>query len=300
MTITHAEEIRRGQRFEFGENWRRFLTVLNDDRVARATESLVALLGVSDLRGSTFLDVGSGSGLFSLAARRLGASVTSFDFDPASVACTTELRRRYFGGDSEWRVILGSVTDRSFLESLGTFDVVYAWGVLHHTGELWAAIENASRLVRDCGLFVVAVYNDQGAGSRRWLLIKQIYNRLPRALRWLVLGPAFVRLWGPTIARDALRGSPLRTWRGYARESQRGMEPWRDMVDWVGGLPFEVATPVEIVRFGAEHGFTLIKEISRAHGLGCNEFVLRRGGGAHENGCPVAPPAHAQTHGRLT
>src|SRR6476659_9709813 len=104
MMSSHAVEIAQGARFEFGKNWSRFLVDLNDRRIARAEESLREMLEVSDLRGKTFLDIGSGSGLFSLAARRLGARVHSFDYDPYSVACTTELRRRYFTDDPDWRV----------------------------------------------------------------------------------------------------------------------------------------------------------------------------------------------------
>jgi 2-polyprenyl-6-hydroxyphenyl methylase/3-demethylubiquinone-9 3-methyltransferase len=94
--MQHANEVAAGQRFEFGANWLRFLEMLNDERIAQAEQSLCDMLGVSDLLGKSFLDVGSGSGLFSLAARQLGATVHSFDYDPQSVACTQELKRWYF------------------------------------------------------------------------------------------------------------------------------------------------------------------------------------------------------------
>ncbi len=87
----HAQEVAGKQRFEFGANWNRFLAVLNDERIAQAEESLKRMLEVDNLQGKSFLDIGSGSGLFSLAARRLGARVYSFDYDPKSVACTREL-----------------------------------------------------------------------------------------------------------------------------------------------------------------------------------------------------------------
>lgn len=111
-------------RFAFGANWSRFLSLLNEQRIAEAEQSLRELLGVADLRGKRFLDIGSGSGLFSLAARRLGAEVHSFDYDPQSVACTQELRRRYYPDDPTWRVEQGSVLDSDYLAQLGQFDVV--------------------------------------------------------------------------------------------------------------------------------------------------------------------------------
>ena len=69
-------------------------------RIEEAKASLKQMLDVDSLTGKTFLDVGSGSGLFSLAAIMLGVKVYSFDYDPQSVACTTELKRRYFPNDS--------------------------------------------------------------------------------------------------------------------------------------------------------------------------------------------------------
>ena len=162
------------------------------------------------------------------------------------------------------------------MNKLGTWDIVYSWGVLHHTGQMWPALEHAAQRVNNDGLLFIAIYNDQGRASRMWLRVKQLYNALPSALRWLVLGPALMRLWGPTSARDILRGRPFHSWRSYAESGLRGMSPWRDVVDWVGGLPFEVATPEEIFRFHRDLGFELIELRTCSGGLGCNEFVFRR------------------------
>src|SRR5437667_10895072 len=131
---TQAIEIGRGERFEFGKNWSRFLALLDDVRIVRAEESLKQMLEVDNFEGQSFLDIGSGSGLFSLAARRLGARVHSLDYDPQSVVCTAELKQRYYPGDLEWVVEQGSALDADYLRSLGEFDIVYSWGVLHHTG----------------------------------------------------------------------------------------------------------------------------------------------------------------------
>lgn len=278
MSSQHSAEIEAGSRFAFGENWTHFLRVLDEDKIQQAQHSLCDMLKVTDLQGRRWLDIGSGSGLFSLAARRLGAVVHSFDYDPQSVACTAELKRRYFPEDADWRVEHGSVLDVDYLRSLGQWDVVYSWGVLHHTGNMSQALANTSHLVADGGFLFLAIYNDQGRSSRIWLKVKKAYNRLPRGCRWLILWPAAFRLWGPTVLRDLVAGRPFYTWRNYSQVSLRGMAPWRDVVDWVGGLPFEVATPEQIFSFFRDRGFRLQELRTCGGGHGCNEFVFWKAG----------------------
>ena len=278
MSTTHAGELARGERFEFGANWSRFLAVLDERRIKTAEESLRRMLEVADLGGKSFLDIGSGSGLFSLAARRLGARVHSFDYDPQSVACTRELRRRYFADDADWTIEEGSALDQAYVRALGTFDVVYSWGVLHHTGAMWPALANAALPVAVDGKLFVAIYNDTGTQARRWLWIKRTYNRLPRPLRT----PFALAVSAPEeskgLLRALLKGRPLdyvRTWTEYG-QSARGMSHWRDIIDWVGGYPYEVAAPEEIFEFYKTRGFTLTKLRCGGVGLGCNEFVFER------------------------
>lgn len=274
MSATSQQEIAAGERFAFGENWRRFLALLDDSRISRAEESLRNMLGVSDLKRKSFLDLGCGSGLFSLAARRLGARVHSFDYDPQSVACACELRRRYFTGDTQWTIEEGSALDRDYLARLGKFDVVYSWGVLHHTGAMWQALESAAALVAHGGKLFIAIYNDQGHISERWRAIKRTYNRLPRGMRFLVTIPVLVHLYWRRTLKDFLRLRPFETWRNEGKG--RGMSPWRDLIDWVGGYPFEVARPEAIFDFYFRRGFTLTRLVTCGGSLGCNEFVFLR------------------------
>lgn len=273
----HAREVACGERFEFGQNWARFLRVLDESRIETAQWALQDMLETRRLTGMRFLDIGSGSGLSSLAARRLGATVHSFDYDPQSVACTAELRRRYFAGDPDWTVEHGSALDAEYLRSLGTFDVVYSWGVLHHTGAMWQALDSAAIPVAPGGQLFIAIYNDTGTQSRRWRWIKRIYNELPRILRMpyavLVTLPQEAKNFAKAMVR--LRpGDYIRSWSDYGR--LRGMNRWHDIVDWVGGFPYEFATPDQIFEFYRARGFALKKMRCGGVGLGCNEFVFTR------------------------
>ena len=145
------KDVANKERFEFGKNWEAFLASLNENQINEAEKSLVEMLDSSSLSGKRFLDVGCGSGLFSLAARRLGADVYSFDFDRNSVACTNNLKKRYFTDDVKWKIESGSALDLDYIKSLPPVDIVYSWGVLHHTGDMWTALKSIGQLVHEGG-----------------------------------------------------------------------------------------------------------------------------------------------------
>jgi 2-polyprenyl-6-hydroxyphenyl methylase/3-demethylubiquinone-9 3-methyltransferase len=266
------------KRFEFGRNWALFLDLLDDSRIEQATASLKELLGVTTLEGRTFLDVGSGSGLFSLAARRLGARVYSLDYDPHSVGCTAELKKRYFAGDQRWVVERGSALDENYLQGLGTFDVVYSWGVLHHTGEMWRALDLVRHRVGPRGTLALALYNDAGGRSARWVRIKKTYLALPKPLRPTFAALTILPIELHMAAGALLRAQPMeyvRWWTHYA-EHKRGMSRWRDIIDWVGGYPYEYARADRVFDFYRERGFGLRRLKCAPGPLGCNEFVFER------------------------
>lgn len=277
MTATHSEEVAQGNRFQFGNNWKAFLSTLDEDRITVATDSLKEMLQLNDLSGKTFLDVGCGSGLFSLAARRLGAAVHSLDYDPQSVACANELKHRYFPDDPTWKVEEGSALDPGYMNGLGQFDIVYSWGVLHHTGHMREGIDLASKSVKEGGLFFIAIYNDQGGASRRWLTVKRLYNKLPPLLQ-----PIFVFLIAAVFeAKYALirliRGQNPLPFQDWAQKKEvRGMSVWHDWKDWIGGFPFEVAKPEEIIVPLQKQGFVLRNITTSAGGFACNQYVFKK------------------------
>jgi 2-polyprenyl-6-hydroxyphenyl methylase/3-demethylubiquinone-9 3-methyltransferase len=272
-TQSFRAEVARGERFEFGKNWRSFLSVLDDERISEAECSLKSMLGIDTLAGHTFLDIGSGSGLFSLAAMRLGAGrVQSFDYDPQSVACTAELKRRYFPDDPRWTVEQGSALDIDYLQGLGQYDIVYSWGVLHHTGNMWKALENVAPLVKPGGRLFISIYNDQGALSKFWRRVKVLYNK-GAAARWLVTMVFIPYFFLRGLAGDLIRRrNPVRAYTEYKKS--RGMSRVHDWFDWLGGYPFEVASPEAIFGFYRDRGYALTRLKTCRGGLGCNQFVF--------------------------
>jgi 2-polyprenyl-6-hydroxyphenyl methylase/3-demethylubiquinone-9 3-methyltransferase len=265
LSEQYQREVLQGRRFRFGANWQQFAKGVDSATIDAAQCTLKTMLDIDQWEHIRFLDIGSGSGVFSVAARLLGAAVYSFDYDPQSVDCTAAMKRQHVGNDADWIVEQGTILDQEYIASLGQFDVVYAWGVLHHTGDMWHALENACSLVGIHGKLFISIYNDQRWVSSYWRIVKHMYNR-----HWIWrIGGGIAHL-PLLLARVAVRGLTGRLRLG------RGMSLWHDYIDWLGGYPFEVAKPEAVLNFCRKRGFDLVKLKTCGGRSGCNEYVFER------------------------
>jgi SAM-dependent methyltransferase len=271
--------------FSFGRNWQSFLKCIDEPRIKIAEQSLLEFMSVEDLKGKTFVDIGCGSGLFSLAAYRLGAErIVSFDVDPFSVECCKYLQSNA-GNPSNWVVETGSILDEQFVQTLGGFDVVYSWGVLHHTGKMWEAVENAAKLVNPGGLYYIALYNKllthNGAEHwihRFWTQVKITYNQHPNVGNYVFMPLAMSAYMAIVLLRGENPVAHLRNYR-----SHRGMSWVTDAVDWLGGYPYEYATVEEVFKFiKTKFAQFALENLKLAGGRGLNWYLFKNGkpGGA--------------------
>jgi 2-polyprenyl-6-hydroxyphenyl methylase/3-demethylubiquinone-9 3-methyltransferase len=214
--------------FSFGFNWESYVDmIMNEDIIERHKKDLDSIYKSFnlDIRGLDVIDIGSGSGLSSVCFERLGAkSITSLDIDKHSYNATLLTKNKFGNGSSKWDVINKSVLDG--IEN--KYDLVYSWGVLHHTGNMFQAINIASNAVRDGGYFHVALYID-GPTYLTHLKTKQKFASLDRdeKIDYLL---------------NYLGGSG----NDWFIPDNRGMMKFHDALDWLGGLPYEVCNPNDL------------------------------------------------------
>jgi 2-polyprenyl-6-hydroxyphenyl methylase/3-demethylubiquinone-9 3-methyltransferase len=261
------------RRFEFGKNWSEYVRkAVNQERVDISRRHMLAFLGRTDLAGTSFLDIGCGSGLHSFAAYQSGAnSVFGFDYDPESVAATEILRERASNPEM-WHVEQGSVLDEEYLSKVPMADLVYSWGVLHHTGDVWRAIRNAAGRVAEGGQLYLALYSaDMHINPTPvfWLAVKRRYVSSGQLMRrcielWYIL--RFSLGW-----RLTRLPAFVRKMREYKKS--RGMDQMTDIRDWLGGWPMEFVWDDDAVQFVEKLGFRL-ESISK--GEANTEFLFRK------------------------
>jgi len=260
--------------FSFGKNWQKFLKTLNEEKIEEAKKSLTEFLGgEKNIKEKTFVDIGCGSGLFSLAAYLLGASkIVSSDIDDFSIACVKHLKEKQ-GNPENWQTIKGSALDENFISSLGQFDIVYSWGVLHHTGNMYKAFDNICPLVSNDGCLFLAIYNDsknrwREGTSKFWQKAKKFYNShgllTKKIMTWLYVAYFFIGLL-------IMGKNPIQYIKNY--KSNRGMNWYNDIMDWLGGYPYEFASPDEIINYFSNKNM-LCKKLIYREGIGCSEYLL--------------------------
>jgi len=264
---------KKDKEFSFGKNWYDYVQKhLSDERIDLAKNSLSRFLGMESLEGKSFLDIGCGSGIFSFAAHLMGAKeIVSFDIDQFSIK-SCEFLSQKAGNPKNWNIVEGSILDEDFIATLNLYDVVYSWGVLHHTGDMWSAIRNASKLVKPNGLFYIAIYNKREKSlfsSKFWLFEKRLYNKVPAGIKRLLEGGYMTALITYYIITFR---NPVKKIKGY---KPRGMSWYIDIKDWLGGYPYEFASPDEITNFCKDElGLKLIK-IEPTARFGNNEFLFK-------------------------
>ena len=261
------------KRFEFGKNWNNFIKKLDDEKIENSKNSLLSFLELKTLKGKSFLDAGSGSGLSSLVARKSGAKVFSFDYDKYSVQATAQLKNNFYPKDKNWVISEGSVLDNNFLKKLGKYDIIYSWGVLHHTGDMMKALNNIDLNLKNNGILYISIYNDQGLKSSFWKIIKKTYVKF-HLLRPILILAGYILFGTPKIIKLILNFVGFNFHKKYKKK--RGMSFHHDIIDWMGGYPFEVAKPELIIDFYIKKGYNLIKLKTSLGRLGCNEFLFQK------------------------
>ena len=267
---TAAKGLDESLRFGFGRNWSEFIAKhFAESRVESSRQHILKALRVDSLKGLSFLDIGCGSGLHSLAAVRSdAASVVGFDFDKDAVETSLKVREMAAGNDARWSVEQGSVLDSARMQSMPKFDIVYSWGVLHHTGEMWKAMDNAIIPRKPDGVVYIALYSsDQYVEppTGEWVKVKRRYNQSSalgkRIMEWRHASKLFA---------GALRGLKM-PWTLVREYNTRGMDFFTDIKDWLGGWPIEFASYDEVEKWGARHGLTIVNALV---GEGCTEYIL--------------------------
>ena len=263
------------EQFDFGQNWAEFSqNAATHERAAQARDQFAALMGDIDLQGKSFLDIGFGQGFSLLSACALGAKGVGCDINPKCHEVIMRNRALFpDSGTGPIPLLVGSILDDNVVAALREsrefgavgFDVVHSWGVLHHTGDMRRALVNAASLVRPGGHFVVANYNRHWS-SRPWLAIKSLYVHSARWMQRLMIGALYPVIW---LAKLAVTGQ-------NPKSTDRGMDFYYDVVDWVGGDPYEYTTSTEMEEICQPIGFSLVRAIPANVPTGCNELVFRK------------------------
>ncbi len=256
------------RRFAFGRNWQSFSrSALTLEKINQAKEDFLKLVCDIDFKGKTFLDIGFGQGLTLMIAQNIGAQPVGLDIDRDNISAL-DSTAKFFHTQELPKTIIGSILDDavvSTLQGYKGFDIVHSWGVLHHTGDMAKAVQNAAAMVKSNGFFILAIYNKHWT-SPLWLFIKWLYNVLPAFLQRIS-----ILFFYPIIyaAKWMVTGQ-------NPKRQERGMDFYHDVVDWVGGYPYEYESAGGTIQRLEPMGFECVKSVPAGVPTGCNQFIFRK------------------------
>ena len=254
---------REDNNFSFGKNWLHFIQNNINDSVIES--SRIDIIKWFDVKDKSIIDIGCGSGLSSLIFNNEKAKyIYSFDYDINSVDSTLLLKNKQKIINNDWVIKQGNILDTDYIKSLGKFDIVYSWGVLHHTGDLWKAIKNAIYLSND--LIMLSLYSNI-ANYDNDFTAKQNYNKFNELEKKKNIADYVM-----TVKQSSKKNEEILNWN---TPSKRGMNKYNDIIDWVGGFPYEVCSTKQINQFMEENGFILIQKYDPVQ-QACHEWLFKK------------------------
>ena len=268
-------------KFSFGINWTDFAKNKVDENIVSTHVNdalghllrMPGFLSAKPLEGKRVIDIGCGSGLSSLSFYENGCrDITSFDVNEDSIKATNIIKERFCNDESnlKWSIKEGSILDENLVSDLRSqekYDLVYSWGVLHHTGDMRKAIDNTLSLCQSGSILWMALYIkvDQPDGEEIYqndLKLKIKFNEASEETKKEMIVSRLKKVFGNNPA----------TWtRPY---DNRGMTPINDVTDWLGGYPYEVARAKDIKRLLEANGFSEIEVLNENRASGTNVIYI--------------------------
>ena len=268
--------------FAFGRNWKQFVerSRLSMRGLMSSVREVRQLFGIPSLEGLKILDLGCGSGLSSLAFRLLGANVVSADVQEESLEAARRMQSIFSPAlnpegqedTSQWSFAKLSALDAWSLAAFQPVDVVYTWGVLHHTGDVWQAIHNAQLPLAEDGLLIVAVYAEEFYDQKDNIINMKKFYRNANVNQQEHLDIAIGITWLKPLLHAGK--NPFEILRNFSET--RGMDFWTDVRDWLGGWPTEFVSTSAMLSFAKRTGLRCINV--RRNG-GNTEFSFTRPSG---------------------
>ena len=133
---------------------REYFDAIEDYRYNSDAPWLKDAVGFDHFQNKRLLEVGFGTGTDLLQFARAGAVVTGVDITPRSIEIA---RRRFDVYGQRGEFLIGDGENLSFPDE--SFDVVYSFGVLHHTPDTQRAIREVHRVLRPGGKAIVMLYH---------------------------------------------------------------------------------------------------------------------------------------------